>query len=177
MPLQPMSRRALLPLIAAAALSPGAIMTPARAHGIAWRMYRREDLGFEVEMPGEPEVIVETGEGDDPWVRSIDAQVDAEQMTFGASYHEYQRPISPEEEALAQDEAVRMLEARIARETLFTMSGFRAREFVMESDALDGIVRMVVIDNHRIMVSVLGDRSIQTNATVRRFLDSFKVLP
>ena len=56
----PMSRRALLPLIAATALSPALFVPSAvRAQGAVWQIYRRDDLGFEIDMPGKPKIEVE----------------------------------------------------------------------------------------------------------------------
>jgi hypothetical protein len=180
MPLQkanPMSRRALLPLIAATAVLPALLVPSAvRAQGV-WQIYRRDDLGFEIDMPGKPKIEVEEFEKDDPAVKSITAVVDVDQMSYSANHYEYRGPISLEEEALAQQLLARGLEARTVWETLFTISGIEGREISMESDGLNAIQRIVSIRNRRILISVMGERSIHTNVMVRRFLDSLKLLP
>jgi hypothetical protein len=181
MPLQktnPMSRRALLTLIAATALSPALFVPSAvRAQGAVWQIYRRDDLNFEIDMPGKPKIEVEEFERDDPAVKSITAVVDVDQMSYSADYYEYRRPISLEEEALAQQLLARGLEARTVHETAFTINGIEGREISMESDGLNAIQRIVAIRNRRILISVMGGRSIHANAMVRRFLDSLKLLP
>jgi hypothetical protein len=173
------SRRALLPLIATAALSPSLLVpSAARAQGLAWQVYRRDDLGFETEMPGKPKITVETGEPDDILVRTIDAVVNVDQISFSANFQEYRSQVSVQKEVAAQRQfTVRALEGRVARETAFTMNGFEAREMAIESPGLNGILRFVMVNNRRIMLMVMGDRSVHTNAAVRRFLDSFKLLP
>ena len=180
MPLQktnPMSRRALLPLIAATAVLPALLVPSAvRAQGV-WQIYRRDDLGFEIDMPGKPKIEVEEFEKDDPAVKSITAVVDVDQMSYSANHYEYRGPISLEEEALAQQLLARGLEARTVWETLFTINGIEGREISMESDGLNAIQRIVAIRNRRILISVMGGRSIHANAMVRRFLDSLKLLP
>jgi hypothetical protein len=177
--LRSMSRRAFLPLIAGAALSP-VVLVPqsARAQGVNWQIYRPEGLGFEAEMPGEPKIKVEKGERDDILIRSVDAVVDVDQISFSANFQEYRRPITVQKEADAQRQfTVRALEGRVARETAFTMNGFEAREMAIESDGLNGILRFVMVNNRRIMLSVMGEQSIHSDATARRFLDSLKLLP
>jgi hypothetical protein len=176
--LRSMSRRAFLPLVAGAVLSPVVrVPSAARAQDASWQLYRREDLGFEVEMPGKPKIEVEEFERDHPAVRSIDAVVDVEQISFSAGYYEYRMPITLEQEALAQQLLARGLEARTVRETAFMMSGIEGRDISMEGDGLNAILRIVSMQNRRIMISVMGDRIIHSNAMVRRFLDSLKLLP
>ena len=175
-PANPISRRAFMPLVAAAVLSP-ALITAARAEGIAWEIYRPEGLGFEVEMPGKPKITIEDHEQDYPAVKSVDAEADVKQMTFGANYVEYRIPITLQEAVDAQQLLARALPAQM-RVTAFTMNGIDGRDISMNSDGLNAIQRVVVTDSNRqILITVLGDRGIHTNATVRRFLDSFKLLP
>lgn len=178
MTMNSMSRRGFLPLVAGAALSP-VVLVPqaARAQGANWQIYRREDLGFEIEMPGKPKIEVEEFERDDLAVKSITAVVDVEQISFSAGYYEYRMPISLEEEVLAQQLLARGLEARTVRETAFTMNGVEGRDISMEGDGLNAIQRIVVIKTRRILISVIGDRIIHTSANVRRFLDLLKLLP
>jgi hypothetical protein len=173
-----MSRRAFLPLIAGAALSP-LVLVPraARAQGLNWQTYRPEGLGFEAEMPGKPKVKVEKGELDDILVRTIDAEVDADGTSFGANFQEYRQPITMREELMGQQLFARGLEGRVARDVTFTMNGFEGREYAIESTALNAIVRVVLVKNRRIALAAIGDRAVDGDTVVRRFLDSLKLLP
>jgi hypothetical protein len=173
----PMSRRALLPLLAAAPLSP-ALFAPSavRAQG-AWQIYRPESAGFEIEMPGEPKAEVINHERDYPAVKSINAHVDIDDISFGADYVEYRIPITLQEATEAQQLVARSFPAQMSV-TAFTMNGIEGSNIVMDSDKLNAMQRLVIVKNNRqILVSVIGERSIYTNALVRRFLDSFKLLP
>jgi len=175
--LRPVSRRALLPLIATAALSPALLVQSARAQGATWQIYRPEGLGFEVEMPGKPKVTVEKGERDDPWVRSINAEVDFDPLYFGASYHEFTEAVSIAQLTAAQRMAARQLGVETPRETAITMNGFPGLEFVGESDSFSMAMRIVAREKRTISVAATGAGNISANPSVRRFLDSFKLLP
>ena len=128
-----LSRRACLQLFAAVTLSP-AVVTRAQAQGDMWQMYRREDLGFEIEMPGKPKIEVEENQGkDDPRLRAVDAQVNFEDTLFGAHYEEYKEPTtSIEQEVAAQRAAAEMMGSKIVSETTFTMNGFPGVEIVFD---------------------------------------------
>jgi len=173
-----MSRRAFLPLVAGAALSP-VVLVPqaARAQGANWQIYRREDLGFEVELPGKPNITVETGEPDDRWVRSINAEVDFDRLYFGASYNEFKEAASIEQVARAQRMAARTLGVAAPRETTITLNGFQGLDFVGESDAFSMVMRIVIREKRTIAAAVTGAGKISANPSVRRFLDSLKLLP
>jgi len=174
----PISRRALLPLIAIAALSPVLLVpSAARAQGADWQIYRREDLGFEIAMPGEPEVTVETGERGDPWVRAISAEVDVDQLHFGISYTEFAEPMSIAQLSAAQRAGAGHLGVDALRETAIKMNGFPGLDLVGESDAFSIIMRIVVREKQTISAAVTGTGNISADPSVRRFLDSFKLLP
>ena len=172
-----LSRRSFMPLVAATLLSPAAIVA-ARAQGAAWEMYRRDDLGFEVDMPGKPEMRTEeSADRNDPWIKTINAGVDYEATLFSANYQEFQRPLTLAAESAAQRQVAQFLRARVVRETTFTMNGIDALEIVKDGDSTQNILRIVMVANRRIMVSATGGRSIHASATVQRFLGSFKLLP
>jgi hypothetical protein len=175
----PTSRRALLPLIAAAALSP-AVLVPrtARAQGAAWQIYRREDLGFEVEMPGKPNITVKTSERDDRWVRSIGAELDFDRLYFGVGHLELTEALSVEQASAAQRMAARQLGIKAPpRETAITMNGFPVLDVVSESEAFSMVVRSVIMNKRSISAIVTGNGQLSEDPSVRRFLDSFKLLP
>ena len=59
-----LSRRRLMLLLAASASASAVLVTKmVRAQGDIWREYRRDDWGFRMEMPGEPQVVVDDEPG------------------------------------------------------------------------------------------------------------------
>ena len=173
---KPISRRALLPLIAASALAPALLLpSVARAQGAMWQIYRREDLGFEIEMPGRPEIQKERIDGQ----TSVEASVEVDQMLFGIGYREYEEAVSVQEMAAAQRLAARSLGTTITRETMITMNGFPGIEVIIESNLLSMAMRIVLIPERKRSISAMvsGHGRLSENASVRRFLDSFKLLP
>ena len=176
MTVRSMSRRAFLPLVAGAALSP-VVLVPqsARAQGANWQIYRREDLGFEVEMPGRPEIRKDRIDGQ----VSIEVSVDVDQMRFGIGYGEYEEAITVEEFAAAQRLTARALGSTAVREAAITMNGLPGFEIIMESNLLSMAMRVVLIPERKrsISAAATGAGNISANPSVRRFLDSFKLLP
>jgi len=171
-----MSRRAFLPLVAGAALSP-VVLVPqaARAQGANWQIYRREDLGFEVELPGRPEIRKERVDGQ----AAVEVNVDVDQLRFGVGYQEYEEAMSVEEFAAAQRLSARALGGKVTRETIITMNGFRGLEIIIEAGLLSMAMKVVLIPERKQSISALvsGDGRLSENPSVRRFLDSFKLLP
>jgi hypothetical protein len=135
------SRRAVFPLLAAVFLSLSPLKT-ARAEDALWQIYRREDIGFEVEMPGTPQIDMRKN-GDR--IETVDAQIDFENMLFGANYQEFRRAPSVEEEIAAQREGARHLNVEIVRENAVTMDGFMGRELALESNKVNSILRIFCI--------------------------------
>ena len=172
-----LSRRSLMLFLAAAASAPAVlVLKTARAQGDIWREYRRDDLGFRIEMPGEPKVEVKEDDIKDIWIRSVDVQVEHEQMLLGVHYTEYKNVVSAEEQFSVLREGLRLGTIPATREIPLVVNGFPAREFIGDSEGLNFIHRLVVVDNLTIAVDAHGDRSIHSSPTVRRLLDSFKLL-
>ena len=171
-----MSRRAFLPLIAGAALSP-VVLVPqsARAQGAEWQIYRRDDLGFEIEMPGRPEIREDRIDGQ----VSIEVAVDVDRMRFGIGYEEYGEAITIEEFAAAQRLVARTHGSTVVRETAITMNGLPGLDVIMESNLLSMAMRVVLIPERKRSISAMvsGDGRLSEDASVRRFIDSFKLLP
>jgi hypothetical protein len=176
------SRRCAVPTLAGAAAALTSLMLPsipARAQAAAWREYRDEEMGFQVELPGEFKVRREAGEAKDPWVRSIRAKIDIDGMSMDAHGTEYRGTLSAEELYKLQEGAGGILanSMRPTREEQRAVSGVPAREFIREADdTLNYISRMVVVGNRVIGAGVLGERGIHGNPNVRRFLDSLTLL-
>jgi hypothetical protein len=170
------SRRTCLSALVAAATAPMA--SPARAqiqwHKLdIWKPYRREDLGFEVEMPGEPEIDIEEDEDG----KSINAEFLFVGMMFGATHRESKRVLSVADVSAHQRNIAQRAKGRIMRETSFSMDGLPAIEIVSElEDAFVCILRAVVIGNRLITVDVIGGPDIAADPSALRFLNSFRLL-
>jgi hypothetical protein len=179
-----MKRRTFIAGLGAAAVLPimwvvtswSVLLAPAPARGQAdgWQLYRREDLGFEVEMPGVPKIEVEEGEKDDPIAKSAASVVELENFNFAIEYQELRRRPTVDQEIEFQRRVLaKALEAKIISETRFTLNGAPGVEISM--DALAGTnFRVVFVENRRFFLSAFGAPS--DNASVRRFFDSFKLL-
>ncbi len=70
----------------------------ARAQGGIWQEYRRNDVGFRIEMPGAPRIRVQKGDPEDNWTTSTDAQVRYEHEIFDVSWTEFKDIVSVEDE-------------------------------------------------------------------------------
>ena len=169
-----LSRRRVIPLIAAAASVSPVFMV--RAQGDIWREYRRDDLGFRVEMPGEPDVDETEDEAKDIVLRSLDAQVDYEKIIFGVHHTEYKNVVSADEEFGLLRKGMATGGFAVTREAALTIDGVSAREFVSDSDTINIVHRLVVRDRFTIGVAVAGEREIHDSPLTRRFFDSFKLL-
>jgi hypothetical protein len=171
------SRRNVLPFLTVAASAPALLwLTAARAQEV-WREFRRDDLGFRVELPGEPEIEEEEDDVKDVMIRSFDARVDYEKILMGIHHVEYKDPVSPEEEFEALREGLRKGGFPPTREAALTINGFPAREFICEADDNINIIhRRVVMGRFTLGVGVAGEHEVHDSPHTRRFLDSFKLL-
>jgi hypothetical protein len=70
----------------------------ARAQGGIWQEYRRDDVGFRIEMPGAPTIRVQKGDPEDNWTTSTDAQVRYQHEIFDVSWTEFKDIVSVENE-------------------------------------------------------------------------------
>jgi len=174
------SRRRVMSALAGAATTLTSLAvhsTAAQAEAAAaWREYRNAEMGFRVELPGEPKVEEQPGDASDPWIRTVEAQVELNDVLVSAHCTEYRAAIKADEQQKMQREGMVAGAMPATREEARTVSGNPARDFIRESDDVNYIYRMVVAGNRMIAVSAFGDRSIHKNPTVRRFLDSLALL-
>jgi hypothetical protein len=173
------SRRRVMSALAGAAASLTSLATlsrSAQAEAAAWREYRNAEMGFRVEMPGAPKVEEQNGDPSDPWIRTLEAQVELNDVLLGAHCTENRAATKADEQQKLQREGMVSGGMPATREEARTVSGVPARDFIREADDVNYIYRMVVVGNRVIAVSVFGDRSIHRNPTVRRFLDSLTLL-
>jgi hypothetical protein len=57
-----------------------------------------------------------------------------------------------------------------------TLNSVPAREFIIETGEINFIRRIMAVRNFALAIHALGARNIHNSPTVRRFLDSFKLL-
>jgi len=173
------SRRRLMSVLAGAAATSAVLVattSPTRADD--WEEYLREDLGFRIEMPGDPEVETKDEGFSDMIVRTIDAQVydDEDGELFGVHFTEYREPVPAEQEWRLFREGMRLGGLSVTRESALMISNRAGREFVRESDSMNFVHRLLILDRRTIGVSVYGDRDIHDSRDVQRFLRSFMLL-
>jgi hypothetical protein len=170
-------RRVMSVLAAAASTSAVLVATTSLARAEDWKEYRRDDLGFRIDMPGEPEVEVKEGV-DEKIARVIDVQVsdDKEDGVFGVHCTEYREPVSAEQEHWLFRNGMRLGGLSVTRENAVTINNVAAREFVRESEGMNFIHRLVVVDRRTIVISVYGDHDIHNSGEVQRYLRSFALL-
>jgi hypothetical protein len=175
------SRRRLMSVLAAVAASTSVVLIPTMAQAEedadAWLEYRRDDLGFRVEMPGEPKVEVKEEESKGILLRSTDALVEYDdEVLLNVHCSEYRDAVSAEEEFRLFRAGMRLAGLAVTGEKARMINGVAARDFIRESDDINFIRRLVVVGNRTIAVSAHGDRDIHDSAAVRRFLDSLVLL-
>jgi len=173
------SRRRLMSVLAAAVSTSAVLVaTTSSARADDWQEYLRDDLGFRVEMPGEPEVDVKEDGVDETIVRLIDAQVydDEDDNLFGVHYTEYRDLMTAEQEYRLFREGMRLGGLGVTRESALMINNIVAREFTRESGGINFVHRLLVVDRRTIGISVYGDRDIHDSREVQRFLRSFMLV-
>src|SRR5262249_24312110 len=158
----------LMSILAAAASTSAVLVTTttmARADE-GWQEYKRDDLGFRVEMPGEPDVETKKDGLEDKIVRTTDVQVtdDKDDGMFGIHCTEYKELASAEQEYRSFRNGMRLGGLSVTRENAVTINNIAAREFVRESEGMNFIHRLLVVDRRTIVISVYGDHDIHNNA-------------
>jgi hypothetical protein len=171
-----LSRRSFITSVVAAAPVVLLASSASYAQGDVWRDYRRDDLGFRIEMPGKPKVEDKVDEFKDIWLRTVEAEVEYEDMTFGVQWNEWKQPLPAEEGFNTWREGMRLGGMPVTRERTFLMNGFPAREFIREAEDINYVRREVVAGNLTINAGVMGERTMHRNPAVSRYLDSFTLL-
>ncbi len=174
------SRRRVMSALAGASttlMSFSALSRAAQAEAAAaWREYRNNEMGFRVEMPGTPKVEEQSGDPSDPFTKSVDAQVELNDMLLGVHCTENRAAAPAEDQYKLQREGMAAGGMAVTREEARTVSGNPARDFIRESGDLNYIYRVVNVGKRTIGISVFGERDIHGNPNVRRFLDSLTLL-
>ena len=148
----------------------------ARAQGGIWQEYRRDDVGFRIEMPGAPKIRVQKGDPEDNWTTSTDAQVRYQHETFDVSWTEFKDIVSVEDEYTRFREMMTRAGYQIEEDIPLTLNDVPAREFIIETGNINFVRRIMAVRNFAMAIHAMGSRNIHNTPTGRRFLDSFKLL-
>jgi hypothetical protein len=169
-----LSRRRFL--IASACASSGLGPKLARAQGSIWQEYRRDDAGFRIEMPGAPRIRVQRGRPDNNWITTTGALVRFQNEIFDVTSTEFKEIVAVEDEYTRFRDMMAAAGYQIEEDIPLTVDDVPAREFVIETGAINFVRRILAVRNFAISIHVMGARNIQYSPTVRRFMDSFKLL-
>ena len=142
---------------------------------LVWAEYRREDLGFRIEMPGKPQIAV----GNDPALKETIVELSYDVVTFSVTVLEFQKALTPQEaeQELEARAAMARTAMDAARSRSFTMDGIPVRESVAEMDGYKAVYRNAVVGNRAILLNVAWHPTVDTNAAAERSLQSFALLP
>jgi hypothetical protein len=169
-----LSRRRFL--LTGACASFGLAPKLARAQASIWREYRRDDVGFRIEMPGAPRIRVQKGDPEDNWITSTDAQVRYQHETFDVSWTEFKDTVLVEDEYARFRDMMGRAGYQIEEDIALTLNDVPAREFLIETGSINFVRRILAVRNVAIGIHAMGARNIQYSPTARRFLDSFRLL-
>ena len=148
----------------------------ARVQGDIWQEYRRDDAGFRIEMPGAPKIRVEKGNPGDNWTTSTNAQVRYQHEIFDVSWTEFKGIVSVEDEYTRFRDLMTGAGYQIDEDIPLTLNDVPAREFIIETGNINFVRRIMAVRNFALAIHATGSRNIHNSPTVRRFLDSFKLL-
>jgi len=148
----------------------------ARAQGGVWQEYRRDDVGFRIEIPGAPKIRVRKGRPQDNWTTSTGAQVRYQDEIFDVSWTEFKDIVSVEDEYTRFRNMMTGAGYQIEEEIPLTLNDVPAREFIIETGNINFVRRIMAVRNFAIGIHALGARNIRYSRTVGRFLDSFRLL-
>jgi hypothetical protein len=169
-----LSRRIFL--VTAACTSSGLGPKLARAQENIWQELRRNDAGFRIEMPGAPRIRVQRARPENNWITSTGAQARYQNEIFDVTWTEFKEIVAVEDEYMRFREMMAGAGYQIEEDIPLTLDDVPAREFVIETGAINFVRRILVVGNFAISIHAMGARNIQYSPTVRRFLDSFKLL-
>jgi hypothetical protein len=150
--------------------------TLARAQDSVWQEYRRDDAGFRIELPGAPRIRVQRGRPESNWITTTGALVRYQNEIFDVVSTEFKDIVAVEDEYTRFRDMMAGAGYQIEEDIPLTLDDVPAREFVIETGAINFVRRILAVRNFAIGIHVIGARNIQYSPTVRRFLDSFKLL-
>ena len=169
-----LSRRNIL--LAGACASSVLGPTAVWAQGSIWQEFRRDDVGFRIEMPGAPRIRVQKADPVDNWITSTDAQVRLQNEFFDVSWTEFKDIVAVEDEYTRFRDMMTRAGYRIEEDVPLILNDLPAREFIIETGNINFVRRIMAVRNVAIGIQAMGARNIHYSRTARRFLDSFRLL-
>jgi hypothetical protein len=148
----------------------------ALAQASIWQEYRRDDVGFRVEMPGAPRIRVQRARPENNWITTTGALVRYQNEIFDVVSTEFKEIVAVEDEYTRFRDMMAGAGYQIEEDIPLSLDTVPAREFIIETGAINFVRRILVVRNFAIGIHAMGARNVQYSPTVRRFLDSFKLL-
>jgi hypothetical protein len=153
-----------------------ASLPSARAQTADWQTFQPEGGGFQIDLPGKPNVKSEEKDGHrtDTALVAIDKATAGADLVFIVKYQARSGAPGPEAPAILEAVLKAMSSGnKLISDATDAIGGFPAREFAMEDADKDNYqVRTVFTDRYFIEVIFLGPLD---NELGKRFLDSFTV--
>jgi hypothetical protein len=163
-------------LVGGACASSGLGPELARAQGSIWQEYRRDDAGFRIELPGAPRIRVQRGRPDNNWITTTGALVHYQNEIFDVTSTEFKDVVAVEVEYKRFRDMMAGAGYQIEEDIPLSLDDVPAREFIIETGSINFVRRILAVRNFAISIHAMGARNVQYSPTVRRFLDSFKLL-
>jgi hypothetical protein len=95
---------------------------------------------------------------------------------FDLSWTEFKAAVSAEAEYKRFREMMTAAGYERVDETPLTISDVPAREFIIETGAINFVRRILAVRNFAVAIHAIGGRNLQNTGTEVRFLESFKLL-
>jgi len=141
---------------------------------LVWQEHRDERLGYRIEMPGTPQVLVE----EHPPVKETTVELSFDLINFSVTIARFPTLIIGKRAREILEERGQALRGAVGANIWrpLTIDGFVGREDMTEQHDFRAIYRNVVVGNRVITVAVAWHPTDETNAAATRFIDSFRLL-
>ena len=158
-------------VLTAVAYAPVLACKLAWAQAGVWQEYRREDLGFRIEMPGNPTTRIEQADLADNWISSISAQVRHGHEVFNVSWTQFKDVASVDAEYTRFRKMMAEAGYQILEEVPSPMNALQARDFIIETGDINFVRRIMAVRTIVIGLHAMGARNIYDSPTTRRFFE------
>jgi len=184
----PWTSRLLLAAVAVLAVVTLPVLTTTfaqTAFAQTWQEFRRDDLGFKVEMPGTPQVEEEeeeeTVDNNKKTIKTTTVQVHHEEASLSVSCEQFEKGLRQPPTDADFDDLLKSIEeklgVKVTRQNRLTMNGKPVRESFAETDGFYIAARVVFLDDRTFQVIATSNTPLAANPVVERFLHSFELLP